>query len=159
MSVDRKNISVCAGHRRLALMNGLIRCFKRLFVKMGQHVAFFGFQLWKNGIFAIILGWWVSFYFVVLFYKVKEQMFLHFRSEHGDRFPWGQPIWSDEASLVTWLQNTYQITVHSVSKGFWFLSRNIFICSTFQCFHYFFSANLCMYSTSLSERFDFLTVH
>ena len=138
MSVDRKNISVCAGHRRLALMNGLIRCFKRLFVKMGQHVAFFGFQLWKNGIFAIILGWWVSFYFVVLFYKVKEQMFLHFRSEHGDRFPWGQPIWSDEASLVTWLQNTYQITVHSVSKGFWFLSRNIFICSTFQCFHYFF---------------------
>ena len=126
---------------------------------MGQHVAFFGFQLWKNGIFAIILGWWVSFYFVVLFYKVKEQMFLHFRSEHGDRFPWGQPIWSDEASLVTWLQNTYQITVHSVSKGFWFLSRNIFICSTFQCFHYTFSANVCMSSTSLSKRLDSLRVH
>ena len=48
MSVDRKNISVCAGHRRLALMNGLIRCFKRLFVKMGQHVAFFWFSVVKK---------------------------------------------------------------------------------------------------------------
>ena len=48
LSVDRKNISVCAGHRRLALMNGLIRGFKSLFVKMGQHVTFFRFSVVKK---------------------------------------------------------------------------------------------------------------